>query len=264
MNQLPYPLSFMHKYNLHKWLGLTIADDDLRSIARVYGVRRGELDRIERRFRANVERLAAALPPGAPKPLDRPLKFLALGDSISSDRESYARILNRYWRQDPQRRFLDCAVSGDTTSDLLNRFYDTVANQSFDWVVLFIGTNDCRQLDDPARITTISLEEFRRNLDYLTDRFLEKGKRIVLVTLPPADNARFRAFFPDSGNCYDAGHLDKANRALRELAAQKKLGLADLAAAIQAQDQDVLEPDGLHMNSTGHLILCRLLLEMLP
>ena len=264
MAQLPYPLEFMHKFNLHKWSGFTIDDQDLASIARLYGVRRGRLARIDRGYREHVARLAASLPPRAAKPLDHPLVFMALGDSISSDRESYAQILNQYWRGDPQRRFLDCAVSGDTTSHLLNRFYATIAGQDCDWVVMFIGTNDCRQLDDPARITAIGLQDYRRNLDYLTDRLLERNRRIVLVTLPPADNARFKAFVPDFNHCYDAGHLEAANRILRELAAAKQLGLADLAAAIQAQKEDVLEPDGLHMNSTGHLILCRLLLDILP
>jgi lysophospholipase L1-like esterase len=264
MDQLPYPLEFMHKFNLHKRLGLTIDDQDLGSIARLYGVRRGELARIDRRYRENVERLAASLPRRAEPALQAPVTILALGDSITSDRESWARILDCYWREDPRRRILDCAVSGDTTADLLERYNYTVANQEFDWVVLFIGTNDSRQLDDPARITFLSLEDYRRNLEYLTDRLLERGKRLVLVTLPPADNARFQAFVPDFKQCYDAAHLEKANHFLRELAAKKGLGLADLAAAIQAQKEEVLEPDGLHLNSTGHLILCRLLLEILP
>jgi lysophospholipase L1-like esterase len=260
MDQLPYPLEFMHKFNLHKWLHLNAADDDLATIARVYGVRRGLLARIERRYRENVERLAASLPRRAEPPLERPVRILALGDSITSDRESWARILARYWREDPRRRILDCAISGDTTASLLERYHSTVGIQEFEWVVLFIGTNDCRQLDEQTPM--LSLEEYRRNLEILLDRLA--GKRIVLVTLPPADNARFRAFFPESGNCYDAGHLAAANRLLRELASQRKLALADLAAGLEPLGGQALEPDGLHMSSAGQLVLCRLLLDLLP
>jgi lysophospholipase L1-like esterase len=264
MNQLPYPLEFMHKYNLHKWLGLAIEDEDLGAIARIYGVKVTRLARIERGFRESIARLAASLPKREAKPLASPLTILALGDSISSDRESWVKILNRYWREDPNRRVLDCAISGDTTCNLLNRFYSTVLNQEFAWVVLFIGTNDCRQLNDPAHISAISLEEYRRNVEYLTERFVERGKRIVLVTLPPADNARLRAFFPEANSCYDPARLEATNRYLRELAARKGFAVADLAAAIQAQHQDVLEEDGLHLNGTAQTILCRLLLELLP
>ena len=260
MDQLPYPLEFMHKFNLHKWLHLNVADDDLATIARLYGVRRSRLARVDRGYRENVDRLASSLPRRAEPPLERPVTILALGDSITSDRESWARILARYWREDPRRRILDSAVSGDTTASLLERYHSTIGNQEFDWVVLFIGTNDCRQLDEKTPM--LSLEEYRRNLEILLDRLA--GKRVVLVTLPPADNARFHAFFADSGNCYDAGHLAAANRLLRELAGRRKLALADLAAGLETLGSEALEPDGLHMSSAGQLVLCRLLLELLP
>jgi acyl-CoA thioesterase-1 len=264
MSQLPHPLEFMHKFNLHKWLGLLIDDDDLGSIARIYGVSRPRLARIERGFRVNIARLSASLPKREEKPLASPLVILALGDSISSDRESWAKILNHYWREDPNRSVLDCAISGNTTSSLLDRFYSTVLNQEFDWVVLFIGTNDCRELDDPARISEISPEEYRRNMEYITGRLVERGKRIVLVTLPPVDNVRLRAYFPEANSCYDLARLEATNRYLRELAARQGFAVADLSAAIQAQSQDVLEEDGLHLNGIGQTILCRLLLDLLP
>jgi len=260
MAQLPYPLEFMHKFNLHKWLRLEMRDDDLPAIARIYGVPRGRLARIERGYRRNVDRLAASLPRRAEPPLDKPVRILALGDSITSDRESWAHILERYWREDPKRRILDSAVSGDTTASLLERYHSTVGNQDFDWVVLFIGTNDCRQLD--GKTPMVSLGEYRRNLEILLDRL--EGKRIVLVTLPPADNARFQAFFPDSGNCYEGEHLAEANRVLRELAVRRKLALADLAAGLEPLGAEALEADGLHMSSAGQLVLCRLLLAILP
>jgi hypothetical protein len=58
MNALPYPLEFVHKYNLFKWLGFAIEEDDLASIARIYGVPLSELEPIERRFQETVSRLA--------------------------------------------------------------------------------------------------------------------------------------------------------------------------------------------------------------
>ena len=40
--------------------------------------------------------------------------------------------------------------------------------------------------------------------------------------------------------------------------------LADLARTIAEQEEDVLEPDGLHLNSRGQRMICELLLELLP
>ena len=262
MDQLPYALDYMHKFNIHKWLGLNVSDDDLVSIARMYGVRSGELRKVEKSLQANVEQLAARLP-GKAKPAATPLAVLALGDSITSDRESYVRILNSYWKG-TGRKMIDCAVSGDSTSDLIDRWYSTVVNQEFDWVVIFIGTNDCRQADDPARMTRISLQEYQRNMEYFTDQFLTRGKQVVLVTIPPVNMSRFKESFPQNGWIYDRERIDATNRALRDLAAHKGLKVADLAKALDAQSEDVMTPDGLHLNGTGQLILSRVLLEVIP
>jgi lysophospholipase L1-like esterase len=273
MNQLPYALDYMHKFNIHKWLGLNVDDDDLVSIARIYGVRPGELRKIEKGLQANVAQLAARLAQGRGKPAAEgaggtgssggSLAVLALGDSITSDRESYVRILNSYWKG-TGRRMIDCAVSGDSTSDLIDRWYATVMNQEFDWVVIFIGTNDCRQADDPARMTRISLQEYQRNMEYFTDQFLKRGKQIVLVTIPFVAMGRFKETFPENGWIYERERIDATNRWLRELASRKGLKVADLAKALDAQNDDVMTPDGLHLNSTGQLILSRLLLEIIP
>jgi lysophospholipase L1-like esterase len=110
----------------------------------------------------------------------------------------------------------------------------------------------------------VSPEEYRRNLEILTDRLQAAGKRIVLVTLPPADNTRFAAFFPESGNRYDEAILAAANRMIRELSARRKLALADLAAGLEALGGAALEPDGLHLSFAGQLVLCLLLLDLLP
>jgi lysophospholipase L1-like esterase len=265
MDQLPYPLDYMHKFNVHKWLGLNVADDDLASIARMYGVRPGELKRVERRLQENVVRLAARLAEsrgGGAGTAAAPITVLALGDSISSDRESFVRILNRYW-QGTSRTVVDCAVSGNTTSDIIDRLYITVMNQSFDWVVLFVGTNDCRQPEDEEHFPVTSLQEYRRNMQYLIRVLQKHGKQVILVTLPPVDNRRLLEFL-GPGRIYDQHHIDSTNQALRELASSDGLKIADLAAALASQDEDVLTPDGLHLNDAGQLILCGLLLDIMP
>jgi hypothetical protein len=129
VSELPYELDFMHKYNLHKLLGLPIEDDDLPVTARLYGVSLKELESIDRRYRENIARLAGKL--AEKRPLQHapaPLTVLAIGDSITSDRESYVKILAQYWAgpggsgaptrngtsEVPLRRMLDGGISGDT------------------------------------------------------------------------------------------------------------------------------------------------------
>ena len=267
MIQLPYELEFMHKYNLHKLLGLVIEDDDLPVIARIYGVPVEELEVIDRRHRGNVARLAGRLSKGRPlQSAAAPLTVLALGDSITSDRESYVKILAEYWAAagTPGRRILDCGISGDTCCHVINRFYSTVLNQEFDWAIVFLGTNDCRQLDDPAGICNLSLGEFARDLRYFAERLLKRGKEIIHVTLPPVDNRRLGEFFPAGHWSYDPAHLEAANALIRELAKENGSPVADLAEALVGREAEALEPDGLHLSSEGQLTLCGLLLDILP
>jgi lysophospholipase L1-like esterase len=101
-------------------------------------------------------------------------------------------------------------------------------------------------------------------MEFFTDVFLARGKKIVLVTIPPVNMERFKETFPQNGWMYDRERIDATNRWLRELATRKGLMVADLARALDAQKDDVMTPDGLHLNSTGHFILSGVLLEVLP
>ncbi|UCF96686.1 MAG: SGNH/GDSL hydrolase family protein [Spirochaetaceae bacterium] len=268
MDQLQHPLEFVHKFNLYKLSGLLIKDDDLSSIARVYGVSLEELTRVEGGFQRHIDKLAgelsAAIPPPTRSPADPEVSILAIGDSITSDRESYLKILNRYWQKDPSRKMLDSAVSGNTTSDLIKRFHSTVLNQEFQWAVLFIGTNDSLQLNDEIGISVLSLEEYKRNIRFITNTLLDRGKKLIQITIPPVDNARLQGFFTDGRFLYTEEHIARVNDFIREWAKKQGYPVADLAAAIAEQDEDMLEPDGLHLNGRAQRLICELLLDLMP
>jgi lysophospholipase L1-like esterase len=266
MEHLPYELNFLHKYNIHKLVGLLIDDNDIRFIANIYGVKYKQLKKIEETFNENISRLADNLKNRFPvkPPLEKPVHILALGDSITSDRESYMKILKKLWKDDPSREFLDCGISGDTTSDVINRFYSTVVCESFDWAVIFLGTNDSRQLNDETHISLISLDEYKRNMKHITESLLDQGKKLVHITLPYIDNERFQKFFTDTNWIYDKKRIDKTNDFIRDLSKKHKTHLADLAAKIGEHKGDVLEKDGIHLNGDGQTLLCELLLDILP
>ena len=264
MGQLQHPLEFVHKFNLFKLSGLLIEDDDLQSIARVYGVALEELEKVEESFQRNIDEIAADLPQKSNTPEDTSVSILAIGDSITSDRESYVKILNRHWREDPTRRILDSAVSGYTTADLIKRFYSTVLNRDFQWAVLFIGTNDGLQLDEEIRIPVLSLDEYKRNIRFITEALIDNGKSLIQVTIPPVDTARLQSYFAEDNYLYTAKHIGQINDFIRDWAKAKGYPVADLARAVREQNAEFLEPDGLHLNGRGQLILSKLLLEILP
>jgi hypothetical protein len=130
--------------------------------------------------------------------------------------------------------------------------------------VVFIGTNDCRELNDESHISNISLEEYGRNMHYMMESLLRRDKKVINVTLPPVDNERLNGQFPDNNWRYDEARIVKTNEFIRGISRKYGTGLADLAEKIDTYGGDVLEPDGLHLNGQGQLLLCELLLELLP
>jgi len=266
MHHLPYELSFMHRFNMHKWLGLIMDDYDLKAIARIYGVRPGMLKKIEdglnRDIAASVEKLKQKVPvKAAPQ---SPYTMLAYSDSLTSDRKSWAKILNRYWGEAGGRKIVDCAISGDTTSNLINRFYRTALKEAFDRAIIFIGINDARQMDDGSRITNISPEEYKRNLEYIVKTFLRRTRNIIMITLPYVDNERLKKQFPDANWMYDRSRIDRSNEAIREFTRKYKLTLVDLSRKLREMKEDPIEYDGIHLNDAAHLVLCEMLLQVLP
>lgn len=265
MNQLPFELDFMHKFNLHKTGGLLIEDGDLRSIARVYGVKTKKLLKIEGAFCRSIEDAAMTLKKGySEKRIEKPCTIAAIGDSITSDRESYVKILNRIWKDDLMRSVLDCGISGDTSADVIRRFFPTVLEQKFDWAVVFVGTNDSRANDDEFGHAYVSIEEYRRNMTYIIELLQKKNKEIVLVTVPYADNERLNSFFADMHWKYDYGQIDRTNEVLRQLSKKYETKICEFAGKLAEISGDCLGQDGLHLSAEGQKILCGLLLDILP
>ncbi len=265
MNQLPFELAFMHKFNIYKTGGLIIDDCDLRSIARVYGVGTRKLKMLQEEIDRRIREAAGELQTHRRnKPPERPYVAAAIGDSITSDRESYQKILACLWKDDPMRSVIDCGISGDTTADVMKRFYPDIFELEFDRAVVFIGTNDSRENDDGFSLSYVSIEEFERNLSYIIQVLQKRNKETVLVTIPYADNERMSSYFPDTRMRYDNGRVDRTNETIRKLARKYGTALCEFAGALAETGGDYLEPDGLHISIEGHKILCRLLLDILP
>lgn len=265
MNQLPFELAFMHKFNIYKTSGLIIDDCDIGSIARVYGVGTKDLRRLETEIDRRIQEAAGEIREQYnSKRLERPYVAAAIGDSITSDRESYQKILACLWKDDPMRSAIDCGISGDTSTDVMRRFYPAILEQDFDRAVVFIGTNDSRENDDGFSLSYVSIEEFERNLSYIIQALQKRGKETVLVTIPYADNERMTSYFPDARWRYDDRRIDLTNETIRKLSKRYGTELCDFAGKLADMGGDYLEPDGLHISIDGHKILCRLLLGILP
>ncbi len=262
---LPYDLEFCFRFNLHKLAGFLIDDYDIEKLSRMYIVPEKELrgihDNLESRIAGAAEQLKSRLSYSGP--VDS-LTWLALGDSITSDRMSYAKLIRSVWKGENDRRVLDAGISGDTTSDLINRYYGTALELDFDMASIFIGTNDARGHNDRYEISNTSIPEFRRNYDYLTKTLREKVPEVITITIPMVNDERFSAFFKEENNyLYRAETIHEINTVIRDISAKHKTILVDFADEIESSEIDVLDKDGLHLSLLGHELLAGLLLEVL-
>ena len=77
------------------------------------------------------------------------MRIVFLGDSLTEgvDGASYLRALNERIASDPQLRgatLINAGRGGDTVLNAASRMARDVAPHTPDWVVIFVGVNDCR------------------------------------------------------------------------------------------------------------------------
>ena len=176
--------------------------------------------------------------------------LVALGDSITDDRLSWAELLRCCLdRVRPgEATVVNAGVSGDTTADALGRLYG-VAELSPDLVIAMLGTND-RQLHGPHRAPLLSPPDSLANAIAITRWLSDAGARVVWLTPPPADRAALATTVAERPFDLDAGGLTSFANAL------KTSGLEVIGTGGVA-----LEPDGVHPSLTGQTEIAKTLLR---
>jgi lysophospholipase L1-like esterase len=147
---------------------------------------------------------------------------------------------------------LTVAADGAKSSALAAQLEAALAKHPA-WVALLCGLNDTGPRG-------VSAAEYQRNLAAAVDRSLSAGARVLLLTVPVAERA-----------AADGDATAANNGFLRELAREKNLSLADVAADFAAFLQNnppqpgtlALTVDGAHWNAEGNVIAARCVLRAL-
>lgn len=195
-------------------------------------------------------------------PLRSGARVFALGDSRTSDPQSWAVILHEMLalrRPADNISVVASAVSGDTTTHGLIRIGEVLAGDP-DWVLFFIGLNDARtQGPQPAK-TIVHHEETARNFAELRARVTKETRARCLWITPVAaiENkvsehwalARFGVRFRNE----DIARVAEAMRGFGD-------PVADLFQRFDVPSLGkMLMDDGLHFTETGQQ---RIALEVL-
>ena len=163
-----------------------------------------------------------------------------MGDSISE-----------FWREGDSSLFaggnVNRGISGQTSSQMLLRFYGDVIRLRPRVVHLLAGTNDVAANTGP-----ISDDDFLGNILAMIDLAEANRVKMVLGSIPPA------ASFFWNPKLQPAERIDRLNQRLRRLAAERRLEFVDYFAAL-SDDQGGLRAglsnDGVHPNRSGYAVM---------
>ena len=193
---------------------------------------------------------------------------LAVGDSITTYRYSYARILAAMLdirRGVEDIRFVNVGQSGYTSSLGLETTYSQNLAHQPDWVFIMFGVNDCKQFGGDQARTLVSVDEYRVNMSLIVDAYRRfTDARIVLLTPTPVVESTTDANpdFAAMRLSWRNANLAACSEIIRSLADENDLGCVDLMSVF-APDPNLFLADGLHPNPTGHQIILEKTLQHL-
>lgn len=139
---------------------------------------------------------------------------------------------------------VNAGIAGNNTNNLLKRIYtDCLAHQPT-LTILMIGTNDMNNGKH------VPLEKFRNNLNMLSDRIINSGSQLMLMTILPFYEPYLLlrhpvAFFQPEG---PEGRRKQVNEVIIKTAAERKAGLLDIGSIFEKVGKIGLEKDCLLRN----------------
>jgi acyl-CoA thioesterase-1 len=185
---------------------------------------------------------------GSPPPTSdtRPV-IVAFGDSLSAGfgadpGKSFPDFLQRdldaaglHWR------VVNAGVSGNTTTDGLNRLKEVLAHKPRVTIVEFGGNDGLRGL--PVETTRVNLEQIIQKLE-------AAGSKVVLagMTLPPN---------------YGPDYIQPFQQIYVSLAAQYKVTRIPFLLSDVAVHPDLMQPDGIHPTAQGNEIVAKTVMRYL-
>lgn len=174
-----------------------------------------------------------------------------LGDSITAggaaNSGGYVRLVaSGLAAQGIDVTVIPAGISGNKSDQMLARLDNDVLSKKPAWMTLSCGVNDVWH--GPKGIP---LEAYKKNITDILDRCRQAGVKVVILT---STQIKLPLTSPENVKLADY------NAFLRDIAKARNLPLADLSAAMaadQAANQRVLTVDGVHMNLYGNLMMAK-------
>ncbi len=244
------------KFNMQKLI-LDVPGEDALRLGRIFDAKEEEIRKLLDDFEDTIRRQAEEIRGSFDIPQVHESRRIAfIGDSITSDRESFFNIIRKIYEGEERLTWIDAAISGDKSDDARMKLYERTMNHHPDIAHILIGTNDMRENLDEDGESCLSLPEYRRNLEYIVKRLRKEGISVILSTISPVLGEGVGKRFPDDNWVYQGSNIDAVNSIIEETAVKFGAKLNDMREVYgRYRAEEILFQDGLHLNAFGQRLL---------
>lgn len=181
------------------------------------------------------------------------LTYVSLGDSLSTGvgSDDYKKTITYIFADNLSKKasvnFINLAISGATTSDLIDTQLNEAVELNPDYITLFIGTNDIHNLT--------SNKKFEENMNYILEKLTQETKAKIIVFNLPYLGSDSLILLPY--NLFFDIRTKEFNSILEKIYKDKNLTLIDLytpTKEIFSKDKSFYSEDGFHPSSEGYLL----------
>ncbi len=180
-----------------------------------------------------------------------------IGDGFGYMGNSYvSRIFVDTWADFPENkiRYLNSAISGNTSKQLLDRFDEDVLAYAPDYVCIMIGVNDVWRHFDGSQLsqTLIEPEETAANMEKMICKVLEQGAKPIIIS----------PYFLDRNHENPMRRMvDEINALYKALAEKYNIGYIDVQTPfdhyLKTGSSYILSNDRVHPKAAGISLLAR-------
>lgn len=178
------------------------------------------------------------------------MNICIFGDSIAwgaydPEQGGWANRLRNYFEaQNKDINVYNLSISGDTTTDLLNRLEVELKSREPNIIIFAIGINDAQSVRD-VNSTPISIDEFKNNLKKLHSTAHKFADKIIFIGLTPVDELKMKSIF---SSFYANQNIKYLDTEIKKFCEENNTKFISMDEVIGNADLD----DGLHPNANGH------------
>lgn len=180
------------------------------------------------------------------------MRVCVFGDSITwgandFERGGWVERLKAHYLKERDFDFYNLGISGDTSTDLLDRFEREAPAREPDCILFAIGVNDA-QYEKTVNRPRTTIEQFETNVRKLIQKANKFSDKLALIGLTPVDETKTMPIPWSPDKFYDNARVKEYDAIVKSIAEKENVLFIPVFHTLDANTCD----DGLHPDADGH------------